>query len=288
MKKKDEINYQKQELSRFYKRMFLKYAKKIKIRFELITPQKAVEYYKKNTNNYRPKVNKNYVHLVRDILKFHWTITGETIVIDELGILIDGQHRLEAIIKQGIALPCIVVEGVPKEAKDMTGNAVPRKLWNRLQNHGEKYPQRLQEVLNLAYDLDQDTYKHARPTHAEAFDYLNDHPEIRDCVKKYSKVPVTSPISASVATYCYYILSKVDVVKSEKFIDRVITARDIKKQMRQIICLREFILDTRKRKAFIRRKTMISYVIKAWNATRRSQKITEELLSKDCVIPKPI
>lgn len=250
MKKKVVINYQKQELSRFYKKMFKKYFKKIKIRFELITPQKAVLYYKKNTDNYRPRVDKNYKHLIHDILKFHWTITGETIVIDELGILIDGQHRLEAIIKQGIALPCIVVEGVPKEAKDMTGNSVPRKLWNRLQNHGEKYPKRLQTILYLAYWLDQTTNKHDWPTHAEAIDYLNDHPEIRDCVEKYSKVPVTSPISAQVATYCYYILSKVDAVKAEKFIDRVITARDIKKQMKQIICLREFILDTRKRKAF--------------------------------------
>ena len=83
-------------------------------RISVITPDVA-QFILENNNvaNYR-KINKKTVLLyARDMKDGRWQETGVPIVIDENGILTDGQHRLAAIVESGIAQKMLVVEGVP-------------------------------------------------------------------------------------------------------------------------------------------------------------------------------
>lgn len=55
------------------------------------------------------KITKKYMaKLERD----EWVLNGETIVFDDEGKLINGQHRLNAIIKTGIPMPTFIVSGI--------------------------------------------------------------------------------------------------------------------------------------------------------------------------------
>ena len=68
----------------------------------LITTEIAKELIKLNVRNYR-NVNPNVVHKYsNDISKNLWEKNGEAIVISKDGILRNGQHRLNAIIKSGV------------------------------------------------------------------------------------------------------------------------------------------------------------------------------------------
>lgn len=82
------------------------------IRFESITPEKAKHYLEKNTNNYRG-VNRGRVHsYANDMKKGLWQSNGEAIKFAENGTLLDGQHRLMAIVESGVTLEYPVVYGV--------------------------------------------------------------------------------------------------------------------------------------------------------------------------------
>ena len=69
----------------------------------MITPKIAKELLKLNKGNYRPKHDGAVTKYSKDMLAGLWKKNGEAIVISgEDGILRNGQHRLNAIIKSGI------------------------------------------------------------------------------------------------------------------------------------------------------------------------------------------
>lgn len=81
---------------------------------EFITPQAAQEMLAHNTMN-RP-ANKTQVEFYADTMKRgEWELNGETIKFAKDGTLLDGQHRLMAVVKANIPAPFVVVRGLDKE-----------------------------------------------------------------------------------------------------------------------------------------------------------------------------
>lgn len=78
-----------------------------------ITPELAREYLAKNIDKNRP-IRKAVVHAYAEQMKRgEWKITPQGISFDQKGRLIDGQHRLMAIIESGAKVPMYVTTGVP-------------------------------------------------------------------------------------------------------------------------------------------------------------------------------
>ena len=83
---------------------------------ETITPAKAKEYLKKNTNNYR-KMSRSVIRsYAEDIKNNRWELNGETIIFAKNGVLLDGQHRLAGIVLAGKSADILVVRGVESNA----------------------------------------------------------------------------------------------------------------------------------------------------------------------------
>lgn len=79
---------------------------------ERITPSIAAEYLKKNMPLNR-RINSSRVETYADdIRRGGWKLNGESICFNEKGELIDGQHRLLAIIKAGVPAEISVIRGV--------------------------------------------------------------------------------------------------------------------------------------------------------------------------------
>lgn len=76
--------------------------------WEMITPSKASAYLDRNEKN-RKIGDVNVKQLARDMKDGNYLITGDTIKIDRSGRLIDGQHRLSAIVLSGVAQQMLVV-----------------------------------------------------------------------------------------------------------------------------------------------------------------------------------
>lgn len=88
---------------------------KIKAEFQIVTPAMATEWLEQNTEN-RPISTLHVMMLAEQIRSGQWVLNGETIKFSDAGTLIDGQHRLWAIIEANRPVPLMVVAGVSRSA----------------------------------------------------------------------------------------------------------------------------------------------------------------------------
>ena len=88
-----------------------------------ITPLLAQTMLDSNTRN--RKMNTNRVkQYTADMRAGRWCANGESIVVTESGILVDGQHRLQAVVNAGITLQFVVATIKDEEAHHFdTGRA---------------------------------------------------------------------------------------------------------------------------------------------------------------------
>jgi len=87
------------------------------MRVELIdvTPDIAATYLA--SNGYNRPMNRNRVWALAAAMRSgEWQMNGETVIISETGKLLDGQHRLKAVISYGRAVPMLVATGASDNA----------------------------------------------------------------------------------------------------------------------------------------------------------------------------
>ena len=91
-----------------------------------VTPIVAAEWLKRNNNNRKVKDPTLEIYS-RDMKNGDWLLTHQAIAFDQESNLIDGQHRLMAIVRSRTAVPMMVICGVPTgKGKRKTMDAVDR------------------------------------------------------------------------------------------------------------------------------------------------------------------
>lgn len=80
-----------------------------------ITPETAVKLLESNKHN-RPISQQHVQEIARQISDGDWRFNGDTIKVAQDGDVIDGQHRLWAVIEAKKKIETIIVYGVQKEA----------------------------------------------------------------------------------------------------------------------------------------------------------------------------
>lgn len=81
-----------------------------------VTPELAARWLKLDDGN-RTVKDGLIVKYARDMSAGEWPITGQSVIFADTGALLDGQHRLRAIVKSGVTVPILVVSGVPEVSK---------------------------------------------------------------------------------------------------------------------------------------------------------------------------
>ena len=91
-----------------------------------ITPELASEMLQRNTNN--RDIRTNHVNRIADEMRAgRWSLTHQGIAFNCDGTLIDGQHRLMAIVKSGVPQNMLVVNGASKKSfSDIDTLTAPR------------------------------------------------------------------------------------------------------------------------------------------------------------------
>lgn len=102
----------------------------------LITPELAQEYLNRNTHNRSMK--ENSLKVLRDHMNSGTfeSKNGQTIVFSDNGVLMDGQHRLQAIVDTGKSFEFILVEGVKESTFTTIDVGVKRKGRDVMQIEG--------------------------------------------------------------------------------------------------------------------------------------------------------
>jgi hypothetical protein len=97
--------------------------------WELVTPKIAAFYLQSNVVN-RSLYERRVQEMVNDLENDRWYITHHAIAFDCDGNLIDGQHRLTAVVQSGKAMYCLIVRSVPKEHIPGVDVGKTRSAWD--------------------------------------------------------------------------------------------------------------------------------------------------------------
>tara|TARA_R110002051_G_scaffold294539_1_gene360020 strand:+ start:696 stop:1520 length:825 start_codon:yes stop_codon:yes gene_type:complete len=118
-----------------------------------------------------------------------WIMNGETIKISRAGKLLDGQHRLNAVIESGKTVTMLTVRGLLPTTQATIDDGMKRHLHHILQINGEKHATTLAFSLSLLKRWETQQLhtirsrgEHRRPRRDQCVHMLKKHPGIRDFV----------------------------------------------------------------------------------------------------------
>src|SRR4051794_31155207 len=103
---------------------------------EDVTPAVAADMLAANTKNRTLRRTLVDVYAA-DMAKGNWQFTGEAVKISTDGVLLDGQHRLEAIVQAGVTVPMLVVRGLPRATQDVMDSGAKRSAADALRLRDE-------------------------------------------------------------------------------------------------------------------------------------------------------
>lgn len=103
-----------------------------------VGPEQAQKWLERNTANrtVRPSRIKEYAAAMTE---GRWLYTADPIRFDTAGKLIDGQHRLMAVVRSGATIDMHVVRGLSPEAQDAVDTGVIRTATDALKVRGFKH-----------------------------------------------------------------------------------------------------------------------------------------------------
>lgn len=251
---------------------------------ETITPKKAMEWLKRNVNN-RPFRKGYSERIAADIAAKRYELNGETIKFNGNGDLVDGQHRLHAVIIAGLPIETYVVRGVPHEAFDTIDTGTPRVTSDALARSGEQNYRQLACALRIAWQISSgkngDT---GSIKNHEAMEFLAANPELRNSVSLCRSNEVRALMSDGVAAGLHYLMSRKDAAKSDEFWRAVASGEGLKKTM-PAYELRQRLIENRGSKAKLKRFYVVALAIKAWNAFRANKAVKFLRWSEDEAFP---
>lgn len=166
---------------------------------EIITPAYAKQLLAQNCPN-RPLSKSTVNRYANDMTNDRWNNNGQGIVLTAEGKLLDGQHRMAAVLKAGIPVGMLVVRGVPEETFKTMDSGKARSLSDVLAIEGYVNTPLLAAVAvnSYRYACGAANY-HASKAALEVF--VRAHPYLVDASGllrgKSSKLPKT-PIAAVV------------------------------------------------------------------------------------------
>lgn len=108
----------------------------MKIEIREITPDGAREILATNYSGNRAVRVRTVEMYASDMAAGRWQLTGAPIQVSASGNLIDGQHRLHAVIKSGIPVPFAVATGVPDGAYDHLDIGMSRNVQDVVKARG--------------------------------------------------------------------------------------------------------------------------------------------------------
>ena len=236
----------------------------------LVTPEKASQWLRNNPNN-RRKSKAGIRKLAQVIVNDEWKLNGESIIIDSTGRLLDGQHRLEAVMIAKKPVYCVVVEGVDPEAFDSIDQGRKRTNGDVFEIMGEADGGMLSAACAWVYRYQHGyMYNQVRLTPQQAANVLDVHSGLRESIPMGRLVGKTRLCPPSVATALHYLFSKVDREFAQEFMSRLADGAGLDEDS-PILRLRKLLSNNQMATAKLPAPYVAGMIIRAWNRWMNGQ-----------------
>ena len=263
----------------------------------LVGHNEAVTLLGNNSHNRKLRATRTNTYAI-DMLHGNWVTTGDTIKFSKEGVLLDGQHRLAALVQAAttgavvskdeklepqprLQIPMVIVRGLDEEAQEAMDTGAARSLSDVLElNRGEKNANTLATTLRIVYawttGARRTIAKRTQATNQTLLAFFDENPDVfrelvTSVVNEYQRGDhLLSPRALAMA---HWLLDDIHPEDAETFFARLQDGQNLAKGD-AIYELRE----TLKRVKQDRGERAIAYILavtfKAWNAYRIGEKVS--------------
>lgn len=251
--------------------------------YTMVTPAVAAEILNHNTFN-RPLRPGRVEQIARDISQGRWRKNGNTVVIAKDGVLMDGQHRLFAVIEADKEVPMIVVRNVDHDALPTIDTGLSRNYsdYRKLNAKGNgdtySYPNELSAALRLIhwYETRWPAFTTGRgkflPSHQELDEFMEGHPSLPECVQSCASSQKLKSLGSTASTSFVYNMA------FEHYPDEAAQWLQVLKTGDAALnhpanLLREKLIGRQLSGKKLDQNTRLVFLIKSWNAFAQGKQI---------------
>lgn len=264
---------------------------------ETITPEIAEDILKNNKKN-RPLKEDHVRFYQREMSGNKWIFNGESIKICEDGNLMDGQHRLSAIIKSGLTQDCVVVRNLVKEAFSTIDTGRKRHARDILAIEGYQYYMELAsaakiiKILNVNVTMPQGAFKKSSRDISidETVEVVKNDPQVYECLLYSMRFfpELIQTVGKTIVHALFYLFSKKDKeLALEMF--TLLNSRAIGNPNSVLLQCSNLLIIHRREQKTHRAFDMgyrICLLIRTWNLLRNG--VADERLVQDYSLPLPV
>lgn len=263
----------------------------------IVTPEIAEMYLELNFKN-RPLTKSHVSFLAEQMRTGAWQMAYDPIRISVTNVLLDGQHRLRAIVESGTSQQMLVIRGLPDETFTIMDTGRIRTANDVLTiagiTHGRGTAALVRMIINYEQGRINNTMTNMgriavlNVTHQDVLDYVRVHnimPYVAAGLQWYRECRFFTPTEYG---FFYYIFSKIDEKAAKTFIDSFVSGAELGAKD-PIFVLRKKIETYKINRISTHPTEKLALAIKAWNLFREKKYVGYLTYNKDKEdFPEPI
>lgn len=263
----------------------------MKIEVMDITPGLATEWLRQNTRN-RPVSTDRAEKYARDMSAGRWISNGETFKRATDGTLLDGQHRLTAIVLSGATLEeAVVISDLAPETQDTMDQGRARTVADVLGINAVKNASIVASIARRGWQWEQANFKftsHTAPTPAEIRQFVTANPLVHRSAEIAAEMRAAFRVAKpSVVGTTHFILMGVDQDDAAQFFASFAHGAGLEDN-HPVLSLRNRFLNDKimgKRNPF---HQDIGLIFRAWNGVREGRTMARILHTAEEPMIQPV
>lgn len=242
---------------------------------QTITPDDAARWLKSNTHNRRIR-QAHVAFLAREIRAGQWKLNGQAIVISDDESILDGQHRLLAVIEAGVPIKTLVIYGITFEAFKTIDTGAVRTgadaiaLWHPDCTRGDskavasavRWCKRIESKFSGMI---------CKLSNTDVLEYVTAHKSMWRHVEVLDGYPhAARPCSLSFGVALYEMGARKSEDMAEQFMRRLFTGEELHAKDPEYV-VRSLLIKDAARTAHYPQDVKMKMLVKAWNMRRRGR-----------------
>lgn len=235
--------------------------------FIAITPEMAARWLKFNVKN-RNIRRQDVDRYKRDMIADNWHLDGSPIRFAKDGALLDGQHRLTAIVESGKTVTMLVVRGISADAQSVMDTGRRRTASDALAINGHKHSSTVAAAALLALSVEAGQVDgRYEASHEEILNFIDANPGVEESAEAVKAYCRKSDCPPSIVTYTHWVLSGLSPAMATDFW-RSASEKVGLGEGDPIIALTNRFAESRRNRERLPKRAYLSLIYRAWNARR--------------------
>jgi hypothetical protein len=246
------------------------------IKVVTVTPDLARQWLGRNTGN-RPLSSGVVNRYTNEMTNGRWRMTGDAIRFSNTGKLIDGQHRLTAVVRSGVSITSVVIFELEDSIFGLIDDGKPRGRSDVLYIEFG-LPVETTKLLSssalLVHNYENEIYSFkGKISNNEIVEFVRQRPGLIHAAQYvYDNTPRESPVARSIAVAFFHFASELDRGRAERFIERFMVGA-VDGVDDNLLHLRNAAFSARSSRRPFGTREMLGRLVKIWNSERRGKPI---------------